>query len=220
MLTKDPQERISALEALNDSWIQQNTHDTPLSENIVLSLQSFRVKSRFQQAIMAFIASEIMSQSEKNELQAAFSKLDKDKNGRLSKEEIMQGYKEVMGAKLTESELEAMFEEIDSNNSGEIDFNGKWLRSEWLLKWFLEFIVAAATSDKLLSENYVKQAFQFIDQDGNGYITREELASVMGETALNDDRWAKILEETDDDGDGKVTNAPLINHYIDSPWYH
>lgn len=39
----------------------------------------------------------------------------------------------------------------------------------------------------------------------------------MGETALNDDRWAKILEETDDDGDGKVTNAPLINHYIDSP---
>lgn len=125
MLTRDPRSRISALEALNDPWITSNVNDKPLNEATIRNLHSFRANSRFQQAIMAFIASEIMGQAEKNELLATFQKFDKDKNGRLSKEEVMQGYKEVLGGNLTEQEIELMFEEIDSNNSGEIDFNGK-----------------------------------------------------------------------------------------------
>jgi len=36
------------------------------------------------------------------------------------------------------------------------------------------------SKDKSLSENKVKACFKMFDQDGNGFITREELETIMG----------------------------------------
>ena len=51
-----------------------------------------------------------------------------------------------------------------------------------------------------------RQAFRIFDRDGNGYISPEELRTVMcnlGEK-LTDDEVAAMIKEADMDGDGRV----------------
>ena len=42
------------------------------------------------------------------------------------------------------------------------------------------------------------------DQDGDGFITRAELANVMGGIELDDSQWRVLVEEVDTNKDGKV----------------
>ncbi len=61
---------------------------------------------------------------DKHELLKAFSKLDKDGNGILTKSELVEGFLEV-GIPDAEKEADRMFEECDLNKTGDIDYNGK-----------------------------------------------------------------------------------------------
>lgn len=48
-------------------------------------------------------------------------------------------------------------------------------------------------------------AFEFLDQDGNGFIDEKELAKVIGLTVgQNEDTVKKLISEIDDSGDGKI----------------
>jgi len=47
MLTFNPQDRISAREALNDKWIQNNTSGAPLNQKALKNLADFSVKLPF-----------------------------------------------------------------------------------------------------------------------------------------------------------------------------
>ncbi len=65
------------------------------------------------------------SQSEKDELQKTFQSLDKDSNGVLTKDELIEGYKKVFAERSNpELEVQRIIEEVDINNSGQIDFTG------------------------------------------------------------------------------------------------
>lgn len=51
-------------------------------------------------------------------------------------------------------------------------------------------------------------AFEFLDQDGNGYIDEKELAKVIGGLCIGvpggEDTVKKLISEIDDSGDGKI----------------
>lgn len=79
---------------------------------------------------------------------------------------------------------------MDNNYSGAIDFT--------------EFLVAALTEEKLLNKNKMEQAFKMFDTDGDGFITREELETIMGGVPMDEMTWKAILEESDVNRDGKV----------------
>jgi calcium-dependent protein kinase len=100
--------------------------------------------------VLTFIASQITTQQEKDDLQQVFAMLDRDGNGRLTKEELVQGYLQVFPYRgQAEAEAKKIIELVDTNNSGEIDFT--------------EFIVAAMNNEKLLSRAKMDQAFQLFD---------------------------------------------------------
>ena len=61
------------------------------------------------------------------ELQAVFNQLDKNRNGSLSKEELIEGYKNIYGDDFNVEEVQALIEMADSDGSGEINY------SEWLM---------------------------------------------------------------------------------------
>lgn len=69
-----------------------------------------------------------------------FKSIDKDSNGELSKEELISGYMQLYGfdKEHASTTVEDIFKQVDSNNSGKIDFT--------------EFVVAAINKDKLLSK--------------------------------------------------------------------
>ncbi len=78
------------------------------------------------------------------ELQKAFKALDKNSDGKLSRDELIEGYRKIYG-ELAESEVDKILARVDSNHSGEIDY------SEW--------IVATINKEKLLSREKLRAAF-------------------------------------------------------------
>lgn len=58
--------------------------------------------------------------------------------------------------------------------------------------------------DKLLNKTKIEQAFRMFDSDGDGFITKEELETIMGGLVLDETTWKAILEESDINKDGKV----------------
>jgi len=79
---------------------------------------------------MTFIATHIVSQSEKEDLLKSFKSLDKNGDGILSKEELIEGYLNFYKDRVkAEQIVEQVVKEVDANNSGKIDFT--------------EFVVAA-----------------------------------------------------------------------------
>lgn len=67
-----------------------------MKSKILDNLTSFHSKTRFRHAIIAFIASQITSKEDNEELEKAFKSLDTDGNGVLSREELVVGYQKMM----------------------------------------------------------------------------------------------------------------------------
>jgi calcium-dependent protein kinase len=144
--------------------------------------------------VLTFISSQMAAEKDREELMQTFKAIDKDNNGRLTREEMIQGYTKIFGATHdVEAEVERIFEQVDSNKSGEIDFS--------------EFLVASAAEYKNVSKKKVEQTFKMFDQDGDGFIDRKELANVLGMLEMRDDEWRTMIADIDKDGDGKVTST-------------
>lgn len=108
MLTYNPSFRISAQEALNDPWIQRNAPTAALNPQLLRNIVGFYVsfffekcnknknvqaRSKFKQAVLSFIATQIVSAQDKEEMMHTFKSLDKDGDGKLTKEELVDGIK-------------------------------------------------------------------------------------------------------------------------------
>ena len=83
-----------------------------------------------------------------------FKALDKNGNGTISKEELVAGYKEIYGAKMTDDEINREVDDImgklDTDKSGNIDY------TEW----------AVGTINKvdILSSEKLRKAFNLFDK--------------------------------------------------------
>lgn len=154
MLTYDQTKRISAGEALKNPWLMKMTLK---SKGVIISkampafenLKKFRADTKLKQAAMTYIVSQLIDEKEKKELQKIFQSLDKNGDGKLSRQELIEGYQAVYGG-LASAELAIAFEAIDIDKSGSIDYH--------------EFLMAALSDKKVLSEKNIKEAFNLMDK--------------------------------------------------------
>ena len=60
---------------------------------------------------------------------------------------------------------------------------------------------------KFESEELIREAFEVIDNDGEGYITLSKLRHVVNDLGLNltDDEMNEMISEADPSGDGRVS---------------
>ena len=196
MLNLKPSERPKASELLEHSWfkILEDKSYVPtanLLENLN-SLKHFRADLKMQQAVLSFMASQLTSHDELNKLRETFQRLDKNGDGVLSKEEIIEGYKGIMEDEEAILEANRIFDAVDVNNSGSIDYT--------------EFIAATMDKQKAISTDSLQMAFKIFDKDGNGKITLDEIQEVIGvQEGIDDDAWKDILKEIDENGDGEIS---------------
>ena len=194
MLRRNPKTRISAKEALQDIWIQNNTHSSPLQSKILKNLSSFNTQNRFRHAIITYIAAQMTTKEDNDELLKAFTSLDTDGNGVLSHEELITGYSSLMPSS-SKSEIKAIVDELmenlDVNHLGEINFT--------------QFVVAAMNREKLLHSKQIENAFKMFDQDGNGFIDLNELKIAMSGVKLKDEEWQDLILKYDIDKDGVIS---------------
>jgi calcium-dependent protein kinase len=67
---------------------------------------------------------------------------------------------------------------------------------------YTEFIAAALTSQANIEEERIAEAFDRLDSDDSGYISRENLKEFLGKESTWKDVEA-IMKEGDKDKDGK-----------------
>ena len=64
-----------------------------------------------------------MTQKEAQELSEAFKRLDKDGNGVLDRQELVDGYREIHGDNFDENEIEELLNMADQNDDGVISYS-------------------------------------------------------------------------------------------------
>lgn len=122
-------ERISASEALKNPWICNFTDNPKVCEKDLLvslnNLQNFRLQMMLQKAVSTYIASQKLSQKEETKIKKLFDIFDTNKDGQLTKSELIAGYKSLHGdSKKAKKEAKSILKNIDLNNRGIIEYNG------------------------------------------------------------------------------------------------
>lgn len=85
------------------------------------SLSAFHCQDKVKQATLSYLASQIVNSEETQELRNIFIALDANCDGRLSKQELLYGYKYL---ELADGQsIESILENCDANNNGYIEYN-------------------------------------------------------------------------------------------------
>ncbi|CAG9321820.1 unnamed protein product [Blepharisma stoltei] len=196
MLTIDPSRRISAKDALRHTWLSKAPRvpiNSSLARTIFSNLQSFRAGRSLQKATFSFIASQLSTKQEKDEMLNLFKSLDTDNSGTLSKAELIEGYTMLYGNQIDdiEGEVDRIMSQVDTDKSGEIDYT--------------EFIAATLNKNRLLSRERLEAAFKAFDLDNSGTICAGELKALLGKHHnYDEDMWQDIVNEVDQNGDGLI----------------
>ena len=136
-----------------------------VAHNALSNLSNFNANSKLKQATYAFIASQLLSKKEKEEIDKVFKAMDINGDGKLSKQEVKLGYAEYFGKQLGDDEVDDMFNKVDADGSGEIDYS--------------EFVVATMNDKALLSSDKLQTAFKMFDKDGGGTISNDEIKQIL-----------------------------------------
>mmetsp|Transcript_29330 Transcript_29330/g.36425 ORF Transcript_29330/g.36425 Transcript_29330/m.36425 type:complete len:129 (-) Transcript_29330:19-405(-) len=126
-------------------------------------------------------------------MKSIFLKLDANKDGFLSSEEIQQGMEQVTpdvaGLVGGKPDWGAAAKELDANSDGLISYD--------------EFIVACYNRRSLLNNENLKIAFDLLDVDKDGKIQKHDLAQCLASTSTNqvidveEKIWTSLAGEAD-----------------------
>jgi calcium-dependent protein kinase len=203
LLQRDPTKRISAEEALNHPFFKNQKTKEKLNElknnkmDYINNLKNYKPDKILQTAALAFIIHNCSQHEEIQEATKLFNKFDFSQDGKISKQELLKGFRQVFGIEdeSLEEDIDQIFKNIDSDNNCVIEFE--------------EFVRAAVDKEKLLTEDILKFAFRYFDKDGSGEITPIEIGNVFFAGRQDDPEIQKqiifILNQLDINGDGKIS---------------
>lgn len=203
LLTYKPEERPTAAEALQHPWVVELS-TVAIDESAAISaldnLKGFKADTTMKQATFAFIASQLLSKNERDGLAKVFKAFDKNGDGKLSMQEVKEGYLEHYGKVMSDEEVETMFNAVDTDRSGFIDYS--------------EFVVAAMNENQLTTNEKLQAAFKMFDKDGSGIISPEEIKDVLsfgGTNALSKEAIEAIVKQVDENGDGEISFEEFVD---------
>ncbi|GAA0152057.1 calmodulin-related [Lithospermum erythrorhizon] len=129
-----------------------------------------------------------------DELRRVFQMFDRNGDGRITKKELHDSLRNIV-ISIPDVELIQMIDKIDVNGDGCVDIDefGELYQS---------------IMDEKDEEEDMKEAFKVFDRNGDGFITVEELKSVLASLGLKQGRTVedcrKMILKVDVDGDGMV----------------
>ena len=144
-----------------------------------------------------FLAAQAISHEEEKVLKQKFIQLDKNGDGRITRNELMEEYIKTMDEGEARKTVEKVMNQVDINKSGDIDYT--------------EFLAACANDSNYNSKSNLEAAFSLFDKDGSGDITVDEIKAILGTgKAINNNTWDAIIQEVDQNGDGVIDLKEFI----------
>jgi len=196
LLVVDPSKRLTAEQALKHDWIQEREklEAGSLDQGIVDAMCSFAKATQFRKACMSMMAWSLTNE-ERAKVRKAFIEMDTNRTGAITLAE----FKKVLESKfqLNDDEIAQTFKSLDMDGTQEIHYS--------------EFLAAMVSSRIKLHDDLLLATFKRFDTDDSGYITKENLLEVLGESfdgAEVDD----LMREADFSNDGKISYQEFIEY--------
>ena len=160
-----PEYRISASDALKHSFFTENfnpnlclTYHKDLS--ILTNLIHVKSIGKFQETIIAYLAMNFIDKDEEKKLREVFRFCDRKNKNYLSLDDIKYGLN-CINYNISENEIEHIFNIMDSDRNGQIEYQ--------------EFLRKLCDKDKLFSEENLKCAFNLLDEEKKGIIVWDNI---------------------------------------------
>jgi len=160
-------------------------------------MKGFSAVNRFKKTALQVIAHRLDDKSIKN-LREQFHRMDLNGDGKLTLSELQKAFSTISGANRGMADIDAMFHQIDVDNSGEIGYT--------------EFLAAMIEGKTYNDEESCWEAFRIFDRDGDGSITIDELQAMLKDNAEVADKMgsrteevAQLFREADANNDGVIT---------------
>jgi len=200
MLCVDPAMRLTAGEALKHKFVRdrESFHRSDsvsnIDDSVVSALLTFREVSQFPRACLAVMAWSLTNE-ERNKVRDAFLEMDKNQRGTITLAEL----KTVLTSKyaITDDQIRHIFDALNTGSNEEIHYT--------------EFLAAMVSTRIAMHDDLLAATFRRFDIDRSGFISRENLATVLGET-FDGTTVKTLLDEADAGKDGLISYEEFIQY--------
>ncbi|KAJ4955774.1 hypothetical protein NE237_012557 [Protea cynaroides] len=190
LLNKDHRKRMTAAQALTHPWLRDRICSVPLDTMIYKLVKSYLRATPFRRAALKAL-SKALTEDELVYLKAQYRLLEPQKDGRVSLENFKTALIRNATDAMKESRVPAIINTMEQLTYVKMDFE--------------EFCAAAISTYQLEAlekwEQIASKAFEYFEQEGNRYVSLEELARELnlGPTAHS------ILNDWIRSSDGKLS---------------
>ena len=138
-----------------------------------------------------------------HELSELFITLDTSQNGTITLLDLKKALESMDSEKhLDDKTIEQLFRGVDVDSSGQIHYH--------------EFLAAIVESQGLISMEHLAEAFDRIDKDKKGYISKSDLKELLGKEC-NEGIVNKMVEEADLKKNGQVDYDEFLRLMFNDP---
>ena len=201
LLKYNPEERISAEEALHHPWFKKLKIKEKLSDlstnqmrNLLTNIKNYYPDKVLQQASIAYLVHNNPQIEEVHNAASLYLKIDKNNDGIIVRDEFVKGLKYLFEEQNDEVDIQFvndLFDIIDADGSSGIEYE--------------EFIRAACDKKKFLDDKVLMFAFDYFDKDKNGSIALSEIKNVFcSERDVPEEDFQKVIDEVDINHDGII----------------
>ena len=185
LLERDISKRIKADAALAHKWFQiyksyeiRIDIDPKIIQAYINNLQHYKKSSDIQEVALAYLVHNHPELEEVDNACKIFEKIDKKGNGKINKQELFEGLKEIYDNENLKEDVDKIFENLDVNNDLYLEYE--------------EFIRAAIDKSIFLTETSLKFAFKYFDKDNKGEITADDLCSIFSGDDISKSELDKV----------------------------
>jgi len=202
LLTMDPDQRISAEQALNHPWFKEfksqeiynRINDTDTMKTLVENLKKYKRTSIIQETALAYLVHHFPQIKDVVNSCKLFNQIDKSGDGKITKAELLRGLSERYKSDTLEADVEEIYKNLDMDNNGYIGYE--------------EFVRAAVSKEYFVKDNVLRFAFRYFDKDGSGEITFDEIEALFSQSISDKTKvhetLVNIIKEVDKNNDGKI----------------
>lgn len=199
LLEFDPKERLTLDQCLCSRWFDNqflyyiDTGLELLSKDMLMTLLVFEQKNKFQKVLRNLFAKMFLDAEELQNLTNIFRMVDFCEDGEINLHELHYFVKHQIGERVGEQDMKKVFRSINLQDSTSITY--------------LSFVTACASEEFFKNQEYRKIFFDWIDSQGEGFITSNKLMSCFMRLGFKCtiEEVETGLKEFDKYGDGKLT---------------
>ena len=202
LLTMDPEQRISAEQALNHPWFKEfksqelynRINDRDTIKSLISNLKRYKRTSIIQETALAYLVHNFPQIKDVVNACKLFNQIDKSGDGKITKDELYRGLGERYKSDTLQQDVDEIYKNLDMDNNGYIGYE--------------EFVRASVSKDYFVKDNVLRFAFRYFDKDGSGEITFDEIEELFAQS-INDKNKIRetlnnIIKEVDVNNDGKI----------------